>query len=172
VRARPAFCQPFCQHEARTSCVFHSSQAFRASPKRDQIGPKREKTFNQNALQPQIDCWPLAKGLWCDSRVRGCPNLQLKLGHPHRIDDSITQASAVFAVKHYFRLTTIIFPFKKRECIAAVGLGGMWESRSDFQVRWKGGCAFHQSVISTGFSIRLTFPASLSWPARLDSWGC
>lgn len=31
-----------------------------------------------------------------------------------------------------------------------VGLLGMWESRSDFQGLWKAGCAFHQSVISTG----------------------
>lgn len=26
----------------------------------------------------------------------------------------------------------------------------MWESRSDFQGLWKAGCAFHQTVISTG----------------------
>ena len=32
----------------------------------------------------------------------------------------------------------------------AVDLSGMWESRSDFQGRWEAGCAFHQSVISTG----------------------
>ena len=32
----------------------------------------------------------------------------------------------------------------------AVGLCGMWESRSDFQGLWKAGCAFHQSVISLG----------------------
>ena len=41
-----------------------------------------------------------------------------------------------------------------------VGLCGMWESRSDFQGLWKAGCAFHQSVISTGkvlFRRRLLF---------------
>jgi hypothetical protein len=32
----------------------------------------------------------------------------------------------------------------------AVGLCGMWESRSDFQGLWKAVCAFHQAVISTG----------------------
>ena len=58
---------------------------------------------------------------------------------------------SLFAVKYYFRLTTIIFPFRKREYIAVVGLCGMWESRSDFQGLWKAVCAFHQSVISTGF---------------------
>ena len=34
-----------------------------------------------------------------------------------------------------------------------VGLWGMWESRSDFQGLWKAGCAFHQSVISTGVAL-------------------
>jgi hypothetical protein len=41
----------------------------------------------------------------------------------------------------------LVFHFSIR---FVVGLSGMWESRSDFQGLWEAGCAFHQSVISTG----------------------
>ena len=41
----------------------------------------------------------------------------------------------------------LVFHFSIR---FVAGVSGMWESHSDFQRLWKAGCAFHQSVISTG----------------------
>jgi hypothetical protein len=41
----------------------------------------------------------------------------------------------------------LVFHFSIR---FVVGLSEMWESCSDFQGLWEAGCAFHQSVISTG----------------------
>ncbi len=60
-----------------------------------------------------------------------------------------------------------------------VGPVGMWESHSDFQGRWKGWKTWGWfSRLSTdrhfhrALGITPAFLPSLSWLARLDSWGC